>query len=136
MENRFLYRAWDKTRREYLSAGKVMIQVNCRKSPTESPLFLDGDEYSCDDRMVLEQCTGLKCKHGKLIFEGDILRVMDWGGSSGMELGITSVIWCDDDIGWRYADGDITEDTYDQFRNVEIIGNKFENPELLEGNSE
>ena len=77
------------------------------------------------------QYTGLKDKNGNPIYESDIINVFDWGGA-GEILGVTSVVWDLDDHGWSYENTSLTEDSYDQFRNVEVIGNIWESPELLE----
>jgi uncharacterized phage protein (TIGR01671 family) len=103
--------------------------------------YVDWDEGTCelaasdmaDQGVFLMQYTGLKDKNGAEIYEGDIIMVCNWGGS-GEELGITSVVWDIYGNGWRYASGsrDLAEEDCDEFRNVEVIGNIHENPELLE----
>lgn len=132
MSDRLIYRAWDKTRKEYLSAGRVLIQVNSGKAPTESQLFIDNCNYGCDDRMILEQSTTLTDSEGTMIFEGDILECRNWGQTDEV-IGVTAVEWSEDDMALRYADSTITEDFYDQFRRVKIIGNIHTSPELLKG---
>lgn len=76
------------------------------------------------------QYTGLKDKNGQDIYEGDIINVYDWGGDHKL-LGVATVEWNQDDIGWRHYPYYGAEDAYDQFRNVEKIGNIYENPDLL-----
>ena len=84
-----------------------------------------------DKSYTIEQCTGLKDRNGTLIYEGDVLQVYDWGVERNDVLGLTPVIWDVDEKGWRYRDFLGAEDVYDQFRNVQIVGNIHENPELL-----
>lgn len=82
------------------------------------------------------QYTGLKDKGGKEIYEGDILKGTTKGNSNEV-LAITYVKW---DRGQFDLYTEMTlaswEDAlynYMQFFDVEIIGNIYENPELLEG---
>lgn len=79
------------------------------------------------------QYTGQKDKNGKNIFEGDIVR--DKSGETGyigyllQECGFV-IIWKDRDsrLGHRARNSGYTFDA-----NLEIIGNTYDNPELLKG---
>ena len=79
------------------------------------------------------QFTGLKDKNGKEIYEGDILRVFDWGfNTKDKILGIAKVEWDEDVNGWDMEPNFTDGDRYDLFRgNYEIIGNIHETPQLL-----
>ena len=138
MRDRFLFRVYDTLRREYLSAGKVMIEVKAKLYPTESPLFLDGDKYECDDRMILEQCTGLKDKNDKRIFEGDILKyVKRHAGSLGPKSYIKEVVYdiYEDNEGWEDQNhlgfNVFGMALIDVYKTSEVIGNVRDNPKLL-----
>ena len=81
--------------------------------------------YPIDDSTIC-QCTGIKDKHGKLIFENDIVRC----GKN------CTVTWCDTFASWRL---NTSGWMYSHFfgeackpEDVEIVGNIFDNPELLE----
>ncbi len=81
---------------------------------------------------VLMQYTGLKDKNGKEIYEGDIIETEN-------SLGVHkfAVEYNDDKAGYfcpHWVD-DEYETTLGQLPNhIEIIGNIFENPELLKSN--
>jgi uncharacterized phage protein (TIGR01671 family) len=76
---------------------------------------------------ILMQYTGLKDKDGKEIYEGDILKV--WYDSVN-EIGEDSIDVANFTVEWLYEDLGILENDCNEGR-VEIIGNIYENPELL-----
>ena len=63
------FRCWDSARGEYLSSGKVMIQVLTGKNPkTPDGFHLDTSNFMCaEGRMILEQFTGLFYCNGRII---------------------------------------------------------------------
>ena len=80
------------------------------------------------------QYTGLKDKHGKRIFEGDILR---WTGEDG-ETGKVIVIFAGGSFLLKCVEVlDAPADPFDEFdrggQTLEVIGNIHDNPELLKG---
>ena len=72
------------------------------------------------DNTNVMQFTGLKDKNGKEIYEGDILK----GIFSHDEERIRLIKWIKEDSCFNCTESDTT----DYF---EVIGNKFENPELI-----
>lgn len=74
------------------------------------------------------QCTGLKDKNGKEIYEGDILR--GWGTYDllvNIEGGHVIIKWFDNEPVEDYL-----TNTYIEDDGLEVVGNIYENPELLE----
>ena len=78
---------------------------------------------------VLMQCTGLRDKNGKLIYEGDIL----WILCTESHIGV--VCW-DNEKAYYRINGkgvayNVLQVLHSEFA-FEVIGNIYENPELLE----
>jgi uncharacterized phage protein (TIGR01671 family) len=85
--------------------------------------------YGADiDKSTICQCTGLKDKNGKLIWENDIVNlkigkaIVIWDKAEWRIKWIKDTIWRKDLHFW------INEDDW----KGEVIGNIFDNPELLE----
>ena len=101
----------------------------------------DGKWTICDDEgtgcfveeETICQYTGLTDKNGKKIWEDDIVFVTDDNGCSGqIDTGIGDVIFLE---GLWYIDGRVANSLYDinNCFQIEVIGNIFDNAELLEG---
>lgn len=142
------FRAWDKDEKNMLYAG--VHDRNWYATPKN-------DSGGChtvrgkmpEDRIYLElmQFTGLLDKNGKEIYEGDILLCDDQGEYFPQEyseekdeylpVGKYVVEWSE-----HYPAFDLKGNPCEEFNglahciavgSIEVIGNKFENPELLGG---
>ena len=80
------------------------------------------------------QCTGLKDKNGKLIWENDVVGFWDTysteNGQAEMDC-IGEVVWDDETISFQVTNR-LSAESYEVLDECSVIGNIFDNPELLE----
>lgn len=126
------FRAWWKE-------AKIMVEVKCLRDNGSIEFFVpvSSGEKKWNELEVLDepeqyelmQFTGLKDKNGKEIYEGDVVRAKgDVVGSIVFFNG--AFMWTDGACHWQMVDWQI-EKTAKKCEWAEIIGNRFENPELL-----
>ena len=91
--------------------------------------WLHFDDYEC-----LMQSTGLFDKSGKEIYEGDVVQFEDCSEASHFLYINTGIVeWCQGGFHVTNRDSVSMEDLLDgDVLDVKIIGNIYENPELLE----
>jgi uncharacterized phage protein (TIGR01671 family) len=88
---------------------------------------------------IILQYTGLKDKNGKEIYEGDVISFKDL--LDIVEREIAPIVWHENTL--RLVPQDIEVNTrgghyihhWDSLMDIEVIGNIWENPELLDGKS-
>ncbi len=80
------------------------------------------------NRNSVGQFTGLKDKNGKEIYDGDVIKTLF---PNQKELIVGEVIWADSGfyVGYKQFKDDLYPWVF--YKVVKVIGNKFENPELL-----
>ena len=78
------------------------------------------------DPATIGQSTGLKDKNGQEIYEGDIYDAPHDFGPGGFSIRRGVVVW-DNESGYNWH--------YWKVADLEVIGNIYENPELLEEGS-
>lgn len=87
---------------------------------------------------TLCQCTGLKDKNGKLIWENDIVAYWDSysteNGQSEADC-VGKVVWDDETISFQVTNR-LSAESYEVLDECSVIGNIFDNPELLEAGKE
>ena len=86
------------------------------------------------DSSTICQCTGLKDKNGKLIWENDIVAYWDtYSTESGYAEAdcIGKVVWDDEAISFQVTNR-LSAESYEVLDECSVIGNIFDNPELLE----
>lgn len=113
------FRVWSKHTKKMFDDGFYISQ--------NSDLFQDDSlDYKSKDLYEVMQYTGLKDKNGTEIYEGDILKF----SGNVVALGIVkynenfaTFQACNGNSGWLFGKESGT--------NIEILGNSYENPELL-----
>ena len=86
------------------------------------------------DPSTICQCTCLKDKNGKLIWENDIVAYWDtYSTESGYAEAdcIGKVVWDDETISFQVTNR-LSAESYEVLDECSVIGNIFDNPELLD----
>ena len=79
------------------------------------------------DPATVCQCTAMPDKNKKLVFEHDIV----WDSD---ERAFYEIIWNQEDMCWNVEDADGHKSEFEECygSTIEVNGNRFDNPELLE----
>lgn len=124
MEDRYLFKAKRVDNREWVVGYLYRLSEN---NPPFIMLHKYGESYEVDEHTIC-QCTGLKDKNGNLIWENDIVNtqcgkaIVVWGKAEWRIKWIKDTIWRKDLYFW----------TNDDDWKCEVIGNIFDNKELVE----
>lgn len=117
MEDRYLFKAKRADNGEWVSGGIVRYGFTNQEKWYIVPAYASNLYSFLIDKNTICQCTGLKDKNGKLIWENDFLKY-ELGGVRIDFVKISSPIF--------------SQTMRLNLQNYEIIGNIFDNPELLE----
>lgn len=130
MEDRYLFKA------KRLDNGEWIVGYLYRLSENNPPFIMlrkYGESYEVDEHTIC-QCTGLKDKNGKLIWENDIVAYWDaYSTESGLSEAdcIGKVLWDDETMSFQVTNR-LSAESYEVLDECSVIGNIFGNPELLE----
>ena len=128
MENRYLFRGKRTDNNEWVY-GLPSCDEDGEIEEIEVWSEDDINFYSVDPETIC-QCTGIKDKNGKLIWENDIVNCLT-------EECYGYIGWNESEAGFYFnvllEDGNFEEEhIYDYQDCIEVIGNTFDNSELLE----
>lgn len=131
MQDRFKFKVFDKEQNKIIDFNdfkKGDIEFNF--NPDTQEIWIEYDK----SRYIIIQCTGLKDKNVKLIYEGDI--VYKKGSKNWKKEKLYSIVIYDDMYGhFNLSDENGIHDIPQNKDNIEVIGNIYENKELLEKNN-
>lgn len=144
MDDRFKFRAWWKP-----SYRKPIMLYDVEKTydyMRGEPEIVRADcfgEVLEDKDYIVMQCTGLKDKNGKLIYEGDILQSEEYPFKNEKGYNYAAeVLWDDASATFYYYTFRISNNVVgrstgntgelNEYENWKVLGNIYENKELLE----
>ena len=135
MQDRYLFRA------KRLDNGQWVQGFICKKKYKSNKFYIscfhdkdDNEQFFAIDPDTICQCTGLKDKNGKLIWENDVVGFWDTysteNGQAEMDC-IGKVVWDDETISFQVTNR-LSAESYEVLDECSVIGNIFDNKELLE----
>lgn len=141
MNDRYLYKAKKKNWRElpteeqwvvgyivHRPTGEWEILGKCNNPPDCDPMWRKVLIAYEIDPTTLCACTGLKDKNGKPIWENDVVRYCDCTVENYV------IAWEPDKVCFEYQQYGCSIMNFDELSGIEaeVVGNIFDNPELLE----
>lgn len=142
MQNRFKFRVFISDKKNSKNSLTGMFKVHSLHTGTNKAIItsLYGNCSIKLENNILMQCTGLKDKNGTLIYEWDIVQFYDDGILKTMK-----IVWDNDELDFKAIGLKKSVECYGQDfsylgciekeDNLEVIGNIYENPELLKEES-
>lgn len=135
MEDRYLFKA------KRLDDGEWVQGYIVKYGATGQKKWYIVSDYASDlysfliDKNTICQCTGLKDKNGKLIWENDVVAYWDtYSTESGLaEVDcVGQIVWSDKTMSFQVTNR-LSAESYEVLDECSVIGNIVDDKELLEG---
>ena len=117
------FRCWNKENKEMLDVEYLHWDDCTREFSIRTTMYTD---YFDIEDMILMQYVGLHDKDGKEIYEGDIVKA-NWFDKKEVIGEIYFSMGC-----FILTNSSVSDNQLFIFKNLEVIGNIYKNPELLE----
>lgn len=126
------FRAWHKELKKMFDVKSLVFTIGTATIASRDDIVPSRNVGF--DELIIMQSTGLVDKNGIEIYEGDIVKFSDCDD----DVYVTHVVWDKDyacfgvsfSCGFQYY-LDYLEEFYTELKDIEVIGNIYENPELL-----
>ena len=132
MNDRFKFRVWDKPLEKYMDFKEFkFMNVEFTFCPITKEAEIEYDK----ERYIVEQCTGLKDKNGKFIYENDLIKCpIGIYRIAVDDFGLWTVVYKNNPFAgvgeWSYF---VRQYAFNQDNGeIEILGNIHENGDLVE----
>lgn len=144
MNDRFKFRVFISDKKNSKNSLTGMFKVHSLHTGTNKAIIssLYGNVSIKLENNILMQCTGLKDKNGELIYEGDVLQSDEYPFKNEKGYNYAAeVLWDDASATFYYYTFRISDNVVgrstgntgelNEYEDWKVIGNKYENPELL-----
>lgn len=127
MEDRYLFKTKQKDTNEWTIGNLIHTFTGMPYIVTEYDHILNFITIDEVDERTVCQCTGLKDKNGNMMYENDIVKRTDKPTIGIIEYDIANTAFI-----IRWLDVPNYSPTFPWKEKIEVIGNKFDNKDLLE----
>lgn len=139
MEDRYLFKAKRLDNGEWVKGALVYDDMDklyriITEIDYSTGTCITTDKAPRVDVSTICQCTGLKDKNGKLIWENDVVAYWDtYSTESGLAEADCAgqVVWDDETMSFQITNR-LSAESYEVLDECSVIGNIFDNKELLE----
>ena len=132
MEDRYLFKAKQKDTNEWAIGNLIHTFTGMPYIVTEYDHILNFITIDEVDERTVCQCTGLKDKNGNMMYENDIVKRTDKPKAGEPTIGIIEYDIANTAFLIRWIDNPNYSPTFPWKEKIEVIGNKFDNKDLLE----